>query len=373
MSRLRDASGVGYVGALRDVAISDTLKSVTQSDDIGRGENSEGGRAPEAPRAAASAPPARTRLPSAENPTPTDADAARAHGASIVDGSATLTADAAGMLWELFICPECAYPLRGIASERCPECGHEIGPLRRGEALLPWTKRRERGAWRAYWQTVGFVTRRPRAFASEIARPVDLPAARAFVRATLGMILLGWGLVLAANLIVQPQAFIGGLIWLGLPLVIGIALGFVCWQWWCLTLVPIAFRFGRLSPVLEARTFVLALYLVAPWGYCPLVALFGILTEITIRYFAFKPSLVRKDEFIPLGIGVLFFSALLGFIWWLRLIGFAIRRVPGIGALLAVAIGLPAAWLLAAIVLIGGSALVLLTGMLAWESLSRLR
>ena len=86
-----------------------------------------------------------------------------------------MTEDAA----EIF-CPACGYNLRGIASERCPECGLALDRAQLNRSQLPWTYRHEIGRVRAYLKTVLLVLARPRRVGEEVARPVSLEDARRF-------------------------------------------------------------------------------------------------------------------------------------------------------------------------------------------------
>lgn len=56
------------------------------------------------------------------------------------------------------ICSRCGYDLRGIESDRCPECGFELASQRSLGGEIPWTYRRPRGYARSFVQTVIDVT-----------------------------------------------------------------------------------------------------------------------------------------------------------------------------------------------------------------------
>ena len=77
-------------------------------------------------------------------------------------------------------CPRCGYNLRGIESERCPECGGEVDRAKLSASRIPWAHRGEIGRVRAYWKTVAMVVRRPGELAAGVARPVSLSDARRF-------------------------------------------------------------------------------------------------------------------------------------------------------------------------------------------------
>lgn len=82
-------------------------------------------------------------------------------------------------------CPKCIYNLRGIESERCPECGYSLAFLKIAESQIPWVHRKQIGRFRAYWRTVWWATFRRHKFGEELTRPMSLPDARRFHYVTL--------------------------------------------------------------------------------------------------------------------------------------------------------------------------------------------
>jgi len=82
-------------------------------------------------------------------------------------------------------CPKCSYNLRGIESERCPECGYSLAFLKIAESQIPWVHREQIGRLRAYWQTVWWATFRRLKFGEELARPMSVPDARRFLHVTM--------------------------------------------------------------------------------------------------------------------------------------------------------------------------------------------
>ena len=93
------------------------------------------------------------------------------------------------------ICPNCGYDLRGIASTLCPECGQPFDRDTLAKSQIPWVYRSEIGRRKAYLRTAWLSLIRPRALASEIARPVSFADADSFRRATIWII---WPTALAA-------------------------------------------------------------------------------------------------------------------------------------------------------------------------------
>ncbi len=105
--------------------------------------------------------------------------AARPSGTTAPPSPTTAAADAAPLPVGI-LCPDCGYDLRGSTSERCPECGFLLEPLRAGESQVPWSHRGQLGWFKAYWKTVWLVTRRPKRFCVEATRPVSYPDSQSF-------------------------------------------------------------------------------------------------------------------------------------------------------------------------------------------------
>lgn len=81
-----------------------------------------------------------------------------------------MTAESPGI--ELY-CPKCDYNLHGLESERCPECGLDLGGVHSAESGIPWAHRHASGRIRSYWRTLWMVMFRFGRFCSEAYRPVD--------------------------------------------------------------------------------------------------------------------------------------------------------------------------------------------------------
>jgi hypothetical protein len=104
-------------------------------------------------------------------------------------------------------CPECGYSLRGIDdSSRCPECGQPLDRARLSASNIPWTSRRELGRCRAYWRTLWLVIRHPSRVAADVARPVSFDDAQRFRRATVLVAMAGLLPLLAWACIVIVRA-----------------------------------------------------------------------------------------------------------------------------------------------------------------------
>ena len=104
---------------------------------------------------------------------------------SAATSSPSVPAASAG---EEFFCPSCGYSLRGISSDRCPECGLPIDRSQLAESQIPWSHRRRIGRFRAYWRTVWFCTFHRRRLADQVARPLSYSDAQRFRFVTVAII-----------------------------------------------------------------------------------------------------------------------------------------------------------------------------------------
>lgn len=77
-------------------------------------------------------------------------------------------------------CFECGYNLRGLTSDRCPECGESIDLHRTDDPRLPWAHRAKIGWFQAYWKSVALVMFEGRKFCAEISRPVSYADSQKF-------------------------------------------------------------------------------------------------------------------------------------------------------------------------------------------------
>jgi hypothetical protein len=96
------------------------------------------------------------------------------------------------------LCPNCDYDLRGLSSDRCPECGLVIDRI---EAFaIPWEFRGQIGRVRAFLRTARLATFQPKRLASATLGPVDARSAARF----------RWTIVAAASII--PMFVLGGVV-----------------------------------------------------------------------------------------------------------------------------------------------------------------
>lgn len=170
------------------------------------------------------------------------------------------------------ICPDCGYDLRRLTGERCPECGFPLELVRTREPQIPWSRRRELGNFRAYWQTVWQVGRRPRRFCLEMVRPVSYRDSQTF----------RWVTFLHAYLTI----LIGSLLFFLFDYEGGLSPGELGWWWWLLGSVQVVaalilavvpglssyeFQSYRLSLEHQNRAIALSYYATAPLAATPIV------------------------------------------------------------------------------------------------------
>jgi len=75
-------------------------------------------------------------------------------------------------------CIACGYNIRGLTSDRCPECGLKVGGV--DESSVPWEGRNRLGLRRAFQRTAWMGTFQTRRLATARSFPVDGRSARAF-------------------------------------------------------------------------------------------------------------------------------------------------------------------------------------------------
>ncbi len=118
-----------------------------------------------------------------------DSRAGRLYSGRNMDSSTDPTSDAgsqkpaaserAAIPHDLY-CQECGYNLRGLTSDRCPECGRSLEGIRVTISRIPWAHRKEIGRFRAYWKTIWLATFCHPRFCDELARPVSYRDSQSF-------------------------------------------------------------------------------------------------------------------------------------------------------------------------------------------------
>src|SRR5688500_8369425 len=78
------------------------------------------------------------------------------------------------------LCGPCGYNLRGVASDRCPECGAPFDRDHLVGNLIPWEQRRHIGLLRGFFATAWLATANPRALVAKADHPINGAAALVF-------------------------------------------------------------------------------------------------------------------------------------------------------------------------------------------------
>lgn len=289
-------------------------------------------------------------------------------------------ADRAGVdTGEDLFCPECHYNLRGIDSERCPECGVTIDRAALaalGASRIPWTHRRRIGRVRAYVRTLWMVIARPGLLGAQSARPVSYPDARMFRVVTVALAYLpflvlgifwGWN----GKTVHGPCApFLNRPGDLALTLIAGLT-GLAC-----ATGVQAWFASPRCLPVVQQNRAVA----IIQYACAPLVMLaLSPAIAMAVLWLADHPSAMGWDEFSSQGqedVLRLLLRSSLGMMagsliawWWCAL---ALLRFAATASWLRVAVVafcLPLLWLLLPLAWLAGLHVVVSTLVVLVESL----
>jgi hypothetical protein len=280
------------------------------------------------------------------------------------------TSDADGTISRY--CPSCDYDLRGLSSDRCPECGLRIEDV--AVFAVPWERRQEMGRMRAFARTVRLAIFSPAKLARAAAGPVNGPAARRFgvwvavlsaVPAILFLIATEWHLggtgfidLLGEDLtkwnVRESRGWEPVMIWsAGATLVPILPIGLII----AFLLEPGASRvwFGanHLSAERRERARILSTYACAPLALLAIPAVFfAALAGLNQADFAdqgFWPQITLLAA--CLGIGTAAF--ILGAWWWSTLRILSRATHCGLGRCIAAAVGVPICWGTAALVGLG--------------------
>jgi hypothetical protein len=258
-------------------------------------------------------------------------------------------------------CPACGYWLRGIESQRCPECGKPIDREALNAEGIPWERRRTIGRIRAYWRTMWMAILRPRRFAQYVANPVYADA-RSFQHITVllayvPMLIAGvWALInsesnelhsLGQNFSAHPLGWVlemallplgAGCLWLFLFTATGAASYF--------------FHPRSISIERQNRAIALSYYACAPLALTPIVALCPL-----CLYLSGASSSGNDGIVAPIAIGSLMLLLLgvqIASLWRVPLVMLRAATACSTVRQIALAVYLPVAWLvLAAVILLG--------------------
>jgi hypothetical protein len=283
-------------------------------------------------------------------------------------------------------CPDCGYNLRGMTSDRCPECGILIGNV--SAFTIPWAHRAEIGRVRAFGRSVWLATFHPTRLARAVHGPVDPDSANRFRSIVISIawimtaIVLGslyWqqrgadflNLIDAAAISATPVDWdwelktmwsAGAIMIPVLP--IGLGLMFFLWgragQHW--------FKVASLTPTQRSRSILISRYALAPLAWIALSAIF--LGGAWVLEATRVSDIFRELWLVVIGISTLFFAMAIFGTWWstLSVLRQATHCTPS--RWVAAAVGLPLSWLLAAGIALG--ILPCLVGLI-WIAIDSLR
>ena len=185
-------------------------------------------------------------------------------------------------------CPGCGYDLRGLISDRCPECGLTIDPARSG--LIAWERRKSLGHIRSFFPTLVKATFSPAQLAKATGSKVDVRSARLFRWIVRGLVILpvvslfvfaviengGLNAIITIDgpergsleSFWEPRFLwtVGATLWPTLP--IGFAFSIIL-----ATGVSHWFFMKRLEPVRQNRAMAFSHYLAAPMGWIAVPAI----------------------------------------------------------------------------------------------------
>ncbi len=240
----------------------------------------------------------------------------------------TTDAPAANKPWlisEDVYCPQCDYNLRGLVSDRCPECGYEVSAMKTMESAIPWVHRKRIGWWRAYGQTMWMVMFRNVEFCNEIAKPVGFDHSQSYRWATVSLtwvplaVFLTWSLWDTLRVI----GILGGEGWL-LPLGLSVLLALPLLILALVTGVPSYFFHPKHLPVsIQNRAIALSYYTSGPLALMmfPIVcAAFAVHFRPRTQFGPDVPFLFFAVPAVVLPIGVIL-------PWWLDILHVAHRSL----------------------------------------------
>ncbi len=257
------------------------------------------------------------------------------------------------------LCPACQYSLRGIESDRCPECGTHIDRALLFAGQIPWIYRGVIGSLPAYWRTVWLVVCSPAKVANVIHRPVSYRDARLFQHATVllasipAMAFVNCGL--SETELFHVRAFsahpLGWLLELGL-------LPVICFALWLFLLTatgaPAYFFHPRSIPVEQQnRAIALSYYASAPLALTPiLAALIGCF--IFLKAPAHAHAKTPADAYAVATVGALLLILIVISLWRGPLIFLARTTNCSAIRLWGLALYLPCSWAVLACLILGG-------------------
>lgn len=202
-------------------------------------------------------------------------------------------------------CSECNYPLRGLAADRCPECGVPFVRAEMTTSPIAWERRAEIGTIRAYLKTLWQVFFRGREIKSYLARPLSILEAKKFWATTCILLTLIYLPLLWPTMkrIVSIAGFSYSSIY-GAVQLVGILLGFMA-------------SIGVGTYFIPARNLPQVAYVraLAVWYYQSPFVGFSVLVPflVSLAYRLAQRGTVRSELILGLGIAAVLLTA---WCWW---------------------------------------------------------
>ena len=258
-----------------------------------------------------------------------------------------------GISYDLF-CQNCGYDLRGLTSERCPECGHSLETVRSTVPQIPWVHRDKLGRFRAYWRTVWLVMFRQSRFCEEMARPISYADAQRFrgvtilhLQVPLMLATAGWYVGAWPTLFDDPLANqLFRQVWPAVVLHICIALFLAA-----VTGAPSYFFHPRSLPIeMQNRTIAMSYYACSPLALAALPVAPG-------AFFIWSTGATGLSDKLLIGsflLTALLIVALM-YGWLSELFRISRRVMPQYrGRSYLILLGMPASWLLLGLLIFAG-------------------
>ncbi len=270
-------------------------------------------------------------------------------------------------------CSECTYDLRGVVSNRCPECGHSLENLRSTESGIPWVHRRERGLLKSYWRTVWMVTFRNQRFSEECIRPVSRADAQSFRWVTIAHVFVPVTAVVVTSAIARAPKVVGDplrelihrgpippLLWdyactAGWPLAIGLAL--MLFFLIAATGVPSDFFRPRNVPLARQNAAsTLSYYACGPLAAFAILVLMMLSTTVLLYkpYYGTSWRWTCAEIWELRWLMIILSAGMVAFTWWVNLVRTAQRAMPRVRRRATlIAVSVPLLWLtLAALIFV---------------------
>jgi len=263
-----------------------------------------------------------------------------------------------------YFCPNCGYSLRGITSDRCPECGDVLDWKALGASRIPWMHRKHIGVFAAYWRTVWLTMTDSRLISDDVQRPVSFDDAQKFRRLT---VWIAWApLALAASaglLLLTFDQSTGGVLdaWKNGPRIVrlSIVLQLLLVPICCLSLylfvlaitgVQSYFFHPRSLPVLrQNRAVALSYYACAPLAWTPVTAALigGYFGVVSTGAFNKLPVTLMLITWVIASILVFGLALLQTVGWWISTLRLLARTTQcGAGRRWTMGFLLPVSWVL---------------------------